>query len=391
MKALKLNLLTWSVLAMCMTTLNAAAQNNEYVISGTIKNMDPMPSKLYIDHDKPMKRDSVEVKNGRYEFRGIADQPEMLRVMTPVQMMEGFNKIDAYSLLVDRGNINVVSNGSMKNAVYSGSGSQAANDYLAAIKKTMMIADTIGKIMSGEEIKTDPLLAQTVTAKFSRLLTKDMPAELVAYAEKNPGSPASGYIVLSLSESFSPAAKLESLFRSLPPARQAAIEESFEANLEKLKAKEAAESIVMAAHSKMDVGKIAVDFIQNDTEGKPVSLSSFKGKYVLVDFWASWCGPCRAENPNLVKAYNKYKDKGFTVLGVSLDSENAKAAWLEAIKKDGLNWTNVSDLKGFDNAAAKMYGIALIPQNFLVGPDGVIIAANLRGEALEQKLAGLFK
>lgn len=124
-------------------------------------------------------------------------------------------------------------------------------------------------------------------------------------------------------------------------------------------------------------------------DGKEMKISDFKGKYVLVDFWASWCGPCRAENPNVVQAYNKYKDKNFTILGVSLDKD--KAAWLKAIKDDHLSWNHMSDLNYWNSAAVKAYQFSGIPFNVLIDPTGKIIANNLRGEDLTHKLAEVLK
>lgn len=135
------------------------------------------------------------------------------------------------------------------------------------------------------------------------------------------------------------------------------------------------------------LNKPAPDFTLPDLTGKPVALSSFKGKWVLVDFWASWCPPCRAENPNVVKAFNQFKAKNFTILGVSLDRPGQKDKWEEAIKADGLVWNHVSDLKFWESAVVPLYNIEGIPYNVLINPEGVVVAENLRGEDLAKKLA----
>jgi peroxiredoxin len=144
----------------------------------------------------------------------------------------------------------------------------------------------------------------------------------------------------------------------------------------------------VTAEKYIKIGKEAPEISLSDTNGQLVRLSSLRGNYVLVDFWASWCDPCRQENPNVVRAYNKYNSSGFEVFSVSLDTNQER--WLEAIKKDSLTWTHVSDLKKWDSKAAMKYAVRAIPYSLLIDGDGIIIAKKLRGSDLHDKLAEIF-
>ena len=139
------------------------------------------------------------------------------------------------------------------------------------------------------------------------------------------------------------------------------------------------------------LGKEAPHFTAHTPEGKPISVADFRGKYLFIDFWASWCSPCRAENPHVVAAYKKYKGKNFEILGVSLDFPQQEEAWIQAIKDDNLSWPQVSDLQGWDCEAAKLYGVSAIPHNVLLDPNGIIVAKNLRGEKLAETLETFLK
>jgi len=212
------------------------------------------------------------------------------------------------------------------------------------------------------------------TDSVSNELDKEMKKQLQDFARANNKTVVSPYLVIRNSWQF-----------ELPDLEEllAAMDTSLNGSQYVLALKKRIEIL-----KRVEIGQMAPDFTLNDTTGAPVALSSLKGRVLLVDFWASWCSPCRAENPNVVKAYQAYHKKGFDVLGCSFDQNREK--WLKALRNDKLTWTHVSDLKGWGNAAGKLYGINSIPANVLLDKDQKIIGRNLRGADLMKKLEEIF-
>ena len=228
------------------------------------------------------------------------------------------------------------------------------------------ITNVVEKINAQKDLKKrDSLIKLFIQYKLAVIQQVDR------FIKEKPGSPVSAFVLYAVNPLYEQPNELEQKYSQLLPAAKNGVY---------------AQLIEQTIKSKTvgEVGVPALDFVQNDTSNHPISLASFKGKFVLVDFWASWCGPCRKENPNVVEAYNLYKNKGFTVLGVSLDQYRAN--WIKAIHDDQLTWTQVSDLQYWNNAVAQLYHIQSIPSNLLINPEGKIIGKNLRGEDLMQKL-----
>ena len=337
--------------------------------------------------------DSATIVNGEFKFDGVVMDPVNASLFIDHKNL-GFAKYieqnfpdggpsksaDGLSFFLEKGNINIAGKDSMATADVVGS---PTNDDNKALKSQLKVIIDKAKVIAQEAQKAPA--EQQRSAAFQNTMQgkyKTLQAEQKNVLKNFIGTHPASYIsLLALSSVSGPSpdvAEVEPLYNQLSAD---------------IKNSEGGKQLKMSidALKLTSIGAVAPDFSQNDVNGKPVQLSSFKGKYVLVDFWASWCGPCRQENPNVVKLFNKYKGKGFTVLGVSLDKPDGKAAWLAAIKSDGLTWTQVSDLKGWSNLAAGLYGVRSIPQNFLIDPQGKIVAKDLRGDDLDialEKLLG---
>ena len=358
------------------------AQQKSFTLTGELKNSPVNGGMVYLAYVKDGKTqlDSAQVAAGKYIFKGEISDPEQATLfsVSPMGMASRMPKNHA-GIFLEPLSFTVTHVDSFSNIVTSGS--VANTEYSKLMKQLEPL------IAKEQKLSVDYREASSAgdTAKVKQI-EKDFDAinntmkedVLTVYVKNNPASPIALFALQNTIGGEVDPAVVGPLFDHLSEANK------------KSEAGVALQKALVAAKA-TSVGQIAPDFTQNDTLDKPVSLASFRGSYVLVDFWASWCGPCRAENPNVVIAYNKYKGKGFKILSVSLDKAGDKDKWLGAIHKDGLTWQHVSDLQFWNNAVAKAYGVNSIPTNFLLDPQGKIVGKSLRGEELEKKLAEIYQ
>ncbi len=364
----------------------AAAQSSDFSISGKIGNLNK-PAKIYLDYNAEGQgaTDSAALVNGEFKFTGKITGIASGRMTLS---REGIKDKEIYAtgtgdvIYVNFGaeQIRITSADSLYNAKWTGS--KVYNEMLAFDKQVGPTVMTVHHHANVLLSRATP--AQQKDTAYFKVIDKRVQTyrtsrgiNLLKFAKNNPNSYFSLQGLAEAVSGYNVKADV-----ALP---------IFNSFSEKLRLSYTGQGLykILNANTVAALGAIAPNFTQNDVNGKPVSLSDFKGKYVLIEFWASWCSPCRAESPNLLKQYALYKDKGFEILGVSVDGDKAK--WLDAIKKDGLTWTQISDLKGWDNDARKVYGISGVPANFLIAPDGKILGAHLMGEVLNKKLAELIK
>lgn len=346
-----------------------------FKVDGTIRNF---PGKtIYIHHkwnDKDY-TDSAKVNGGKFAFTLKSAEPNMYWFSAVRDIAAQPNCI----FFADESPVkaNLIGGDSLAySRIEAGQTEKDYLDYRVMINNLVMLQQKMQADFNAASQSGDINAQNAIKAEYMNLNAQFI-SGIKEFVKAHPKSAVSGYVIYTdFNNQNIPVTDLEEALSYLDKSMQ-------NTKFVKLATKR-----VNEVHG-TTVGYPANNFSQTTADGKLVSLSDFKGKYVLIDFWASWCRPCRMENPNVVAAYNRFKDKGFTVLGVSMDSN--RDPWLAAIQQDGLSWTQVSDLKGWGNEVGKMYGVTGIPQNYLIDKDGKIVAKDLRGAALDEKLAEIIK
>ncbi len=363
MKKLLVILFVSSILASC------SSSKDQFKITGTVKGVDT--GMIYLqksEMDQWVNVDSVKLSKGEFTFSGKVDNPEMWHIA-----MSGNQVI--LPVFVENAPIQIqIFPDSLEKSTVTGSATHDFYQQYVTMNDAINVKMEDAYIAWKKAKEANDTIGMERNDSISNLLDAEMKKQLQEFAKTNNKTVVAPYLVIKNSWQF-----------ELPELEELA--NVMDTSLNKSQYMQALQNRVAILKS-VTVGQIAPDFTMNDTAGNPVTLSSLKGKVLLVDFWASWCGPCRAENPNVVKAYKAYSNKGFDVLGCSFDKNREK--WIQAIKDDNLTWGHVSDLKYWSNAAGKLYGINSIPANVLLDKDQKIIARNLRGEELMKKLEEIF-
>ena len=372
------------ILSATLLPVLALAQNPNFTVTGKIGNLNK-PAMVYMDYmDNGVGHgDSVLLVDGVFKLSGNISSNNAYARMALDHTGEGKGKAvytgDVIYFYFGKEQFTITSKDSLQSAAFKGSKvydeSEAYNKQIGGTIMALTKAVNIDYNSGTDEQKKDSLYLKQVDQRYRKKL-QDRTDKQFLFAKANP---TSYYALVALSEAAGSkvdVAKVQPIYNALAKELKATD-----------MGKELAQRI--AANEITAVGKQAPIFTQQNEVGKAISLADFKGKVVLVEFWASWCGPCRSENPNLVKQYKTYNDKGFEIISVSLDE--VKESWLKAIEQDQLEWTHVSDLKGWNNEVGRLYGVRAVPASFLVDADGKIIANGLRGEPLNEKLAQLFK